>query len=161
MRKRIQKILTVLRQARRERMRRQGKGEAGFSLLEIMIVIALIALFAILVGPAVIDMFTEGQEEAARVQIKQFEQGLKLYYRNCGRYPNTTEGLNALISPTADCKKWKPTIDTDVVPEDPWGNEYLYYSPGVRSNNEYEVISRGQNIDDESDDITSYTRAEG
>ena len=41
--------------------------------------------------------------------------------------------------------------------EDPWGNDFLYYSPGVRSGKEYEIISRGPNEGDE-DDIVSFTK---
>ena len=139
---------------------RKTRDEEGFSLLEIMIVIALIALFAILVGPPVLDMFAQGQGDAALVQIKQLEQSVKLYYRNCGRYPTTAQGLEALITPSTDCKRWRKTLDTDAIPDDPWGNAYLYYSPGVRSQNDFEIISRGSNTDDDSDDVTSFTRPE-
>jgi len=143
-----------------KRLGRRAARKEGFSLMEIMIVIALIALFAVLVGPNVIEMFTSGQEDAARVQIKQVEQALKLYYRNCGRYPSTAQGLNSLISKTSSCKRWKKVLDGDTIPEDPWGSDYLYFSPGVRGDHEYELISKGKDAEDESDDITSFTKGE-
>jgi general secretion pathway protein G len=135
---------------------RRARQESGFSILEIMIVIALIALLAAVVAPNVIGLFSSGQQDVARTEIKMFETGLKLFYRNCGRYPSTAEGLEALVTPVQSCSKWKKVLDADEIKKDPWDRPYRYTSPGVRSGKEYEIVSTGQNAEDESDDITSF-----
>jgi general secretion pathway protein G len=69
---------------------------------------------------------------------------LEFFEIDCGRFPTTTEGLRLLVSPSTNVQNWHgPYLDPPVVPEDPWGNEYVYRFPGVYSTNGFDVYSLG------------------
>ena len=112
------------------------------TLIEIMIVIAILGLLASIVGVAVIGRLQEGRIGAAQTQIKSFESAMQLYNRDCGKYPGTADGLNALISKPANCNRWKPYLTQSSIPLDPWGNPYEYFHPGTHGQ-ELEIISKG------------------
>ena len=87
--------------------------------------------------------------------------GEDLYKLDTGAYPTTEDGLVALIEEPSDADGWNgPYLDAGEVPEDPWGNEYVYRSPGEE--NEYELLSLGSDNstggDGEAADVTSATR---
>jgi len=118
----------------------------GFTLIEIMVVIVILALLAALVGPKLMGRTDDAKITDARVQIKNIETALKLYKLDTGNYPSTEQGLSALIT--------KPTVgvipngfkdggylESKKVPKDPWGNEYLYISPGEHG--DYDLFTYG------------------
>ena len=80
---------------------------------------------------------------AARAQIGVFKAALQLYQLDNGSYPTTRQGLDALVQKphlTPRPKHWKKDLsDTDVVPKDPWGNEYHYEAPGPNGEDFYIV----------------------
>jgi general secretion pathway protein G len=82
----------------------------------------------------------------AKVQIRNLESALKLYKLDNGNYPSTEQGLQALIQkPTSgripNNYKAEGYLESKKVPADPWGNSYVYLSPG--ENGEYDLCSRG------------------
>jgi general secretion pathway protein G len=118
----------------------------GFTLIEIMVVIVILGILASLIVPRIMDRPEEAKLLKARIQIESLETALKLYKLDSGVYPTTEQGLQALVEmPDSGTipKKWREGgyLEKGTVPKDPWGNEFIYLSPGV--NHEYEIISYG------------------
>ena len=130
----------------------------GMTLIEIMIVISILGLLIAIVGVNVIQNLQEGRIGAAGTQIKSFETAMKLYNRDCGKFPSTAEGLNALITRPGNCPRWKPYLDQQVIPVDPWGNPYEYFHPGTHGQ-ELEIISKGPDGNlNTQDDVVSWNQ---
>lgn len=135
--------------------------QAAMTLIEIMIVIAILGLLAAIVGVNVIGSLQEGRIGAAKSQIKSFETGLKLYNKDCGKYPSTAEGLNGLIAKPGNCPRWKPYLEQSTIPLDPWGNPYEYFFPGTHGQ-ELEIISKGPDQAlNTQDDVVSWNQDAG
>jgi general secretion pathway protein G len=141
----------------------QFKNRAGFTLIEIMVVIVILAMLAALVGPRLMGRTDDAKVTDAQVQIKNIETALKLYKLDNGSYPGTDQGLNALITkPTVGVipKNYKDGgyLESKKLPKDPWGNDYLYVSPGEHG--DYDLFSYGSDGakggDGKNSDITSW-----
>ena len=135
----------------------------GFTLIEIMVVIVILALLAALVGPKLMGRTDDAKITDARVQIKNIETALKLYKLDTGSYPATEQGLAALVTiPTVGVipKNYKEGgyLESKKIPKDPWGNDYLYVSPGEHG--DYDLYSYGadgvKGGDGKNADITSW-----
>ncbi len=125
---------------KRRRLRR--KSEGGFTLVEILVVITIIALIMGLVGPRVLNYLTESKVKAARIQIESLGSALDLFFLDTGRFPTSSEGLAALVRRPGSFATWNgPYLKGGIVPVDPWGNPYVYRSPG--QNGPYDIISYG------------------
>ena len=135
---------------------REGAKEEGLTLIEIMIVIAILGLLAAIISVNVIGSLETSRAGVALDQIGQFKTGLRLYNRDCGKYPSTADGLNALVSKPASCPRWKPYLEENVIPVDPWGNAFEYFYPGTHGQ-EMEIVSKGKDGElNTADDITSW-----
>ena len=135
--------------------------EAGFTLVEILVVLAIIGLVMGLVGPRVLNYFSESKVKSAQIQIQAFAGALDLYYLDNGRYPSTSEGLKALVIKPENITSWNgPYLRTGAVPPDPWGTGYIYHSPSQHG--PYEIISLGSDKQEggtgTAADITSWTK---
>lgn len=118
------------------------RGSPGFTLIEMLVVLVIIGLIMGLVGPRVLNYLTDARIKAARLQIEALSNALDLYYLDTGRYPASNEGLSALVKRPGNVNTWNgPYIKGDIVPLDPWGNPYVYRSPGDRA--PYEIVSLG------------------
>ena len=105
-------------------------------------VLTIIALVLGLVGPRVLNYLGESRTKTAKLQIESFGSALDLFFLDTGRYPNSSEGLNALVQRPAGVEIWNgPYIKGNRVPPDPWGNPYQYRSPLERA--PYEIVSYG------------------
>ena len=154
-------ILQLTRVFWRTRPRRQRDGERGFTLIEILVVITIIGLIMALVGPRVLNYLSDSKVKAAKIQIESFKSALDLFYLDTGRYPSTSEGLNALVQTTTAVPAWNgPYLKGGNVPADPWGHGYVYRAPGEHGS--YDIVSLGsdgqQGGDGNAADITSWTR---
>ena len=68
------------------------------------------------------------------MQIESFSATLDLFFLDNGRYPTTSEGLDALIKKPGGADKWSgPYMPQTSVPVDPWGNAYEYKAPGNKA----------------------------
>ncbi|MDR1662530.1 MAG: type II secretion system major pseudopilin GspG [Azoarcus sp.] len=104
---------------------------AGFTLLELLVVLAILALLGGLVGPKVMNQLSGAKTKTAGVQIKGLENAAQMFKLDVGRYPSTAEGLGALAVRPATATGWNgPYLEKNALPKDPWGNDYLYESPG-------------------------------
>ena len=135
----------------------------GFTLIEIMVVIVILALLAALVGPKLMGRTDDAKITDARVQIKNIETALKLYKLDNGNFPSTEQGLSALVTiPTVGVIPKSYTnegyLESKKVPKDPWGNDYLYVSPGEHG--DYDLFSYGADSakggEGKNADITSW-----
>ena len=112
-----------------------------------MAVIIIIGILAAIVAPRFLGGVEEGKITAAKVQIRNFEAALKMFKLKHGFYPSTEQGLEALVSAptTGRIPENYPRngyLEGSRVPDDPWGNQYLYESPGSRGY-DYEIVSLG------------------
>jgi general secretion pathway protein G len=127
---------------RHGKAKRRRDGEAGFTLVEILVVITIIGLIMAIVGPRVLNYLGESKVKAARIQIESLGSALDLYYLDMGRYPNSNDGLAALVQRPGNAEEWNgPYLKGGVVPNDPWGHAYVYRSPVEHA--PYEIVSYG------------------
>jgi general secretion pathway protein G len=121
---------------------RRRDGEAGFTLIEMLVVITIIAMIMALVAPRVLNYLGESKIKAAKIQIESLGSALDLYYLDEGHYPTSSEGLVALVQRPENSPTWNgPYLKGGFVPNDPWGNPYVYRSPGEHG--PYDIISYG------------------
>ncbi len=116
----------------------------GFTLIEIMVVIVILGILAALVVPKVMSRPDEARIVAAKQDIASLMQALKLYRLDNLAYPSTEQGLTALVLKPAAAPippNWKTGGYVERLPKDPWGNDYRYLNPGLRS--EIDVFSYG------------------
>ena len=102
----------------------------GFTLLELLVVMVIIGLLASYVGPRYFSQVGKSEVKAARAQIDGLEKALDQYRLDVGHYPSTQQGLTALVSKPGDEPRWDGPYLKKGVPADPWGNPYIYKSPG-------------------------------
>ena len=114
----------------------------GFTLIELMVVLAIIGVLAALIVPNVLGRADDARVTAARTDVGNLMQALKLYKLDNQRYPSSAQGLQALvIKPVTEPVpgNWKPYLEK--LPADPWGRAYLYMNPGLKA--EVDVLSFG------------------
>lgn len=120
------------------------KRQTGFTLLEIMVVVVIIGLLATLVLPRVLGRQEQAQIQKAKADVQALSSALKLYKLDNFAFPSTQQGLDALLtrpSGNPPANNWKQGGYIDRLPKDPWGNDYLYLSPGRHG--EFDVWSYG------------------
>jgi general secretion pathway protein G len=97
---------------------------------------------AALIVPNMLDRAEDARVTAARTDVNNLMQALKLYKLDNLRYPSNEQGLQALVSkPTVGTipPNWRPYLDK--LPSDPWAHPYQYANPGL--NGEIDVYSFG------------------
>lgn len=118
--------------------------QRGFTLIEILVVVSILAILGALVVPKIMDRPNDARVVAAKQDITAIIAALKLYKLDNGRYPSTEQGLKSLVEkPAGDPvpANWKTGGYLEKMPKDPWGHEYLYLNPGIRS--DIDVMSYG------------------
>ena len=116
-------------------------------------------MLAGIVGPQVMKHMGESKTKAAKVQIEDLAATLDMYKLDVGSYPNTEEGLKALIEAPNSAKRWNgPYLRKSKIPLDPWQQEYQYVSPGEHG--KFDLFTLGADLkqggDGEDQDIVSW-----
>ena len=135
----------------------------GFTLLEIIVVVFILSLLAAIVAPRIIGRTDDARIAQAKVQIRNFETGLKLFKMDNGFYPDTQQGLDALVEKPGTGQipqKYREGgyLEQKKIPLDPWNNPYIYVSPGLHG--DYDLASYGadgkEGGEGKNADITSW-----
>ena len=116
--------------------------QAGFTLIELMVVLLIIGVLAALIVPNVLDRADDARVTAAKTDVTNLMQALKLYRLDNQRYPTAEQGLQALLTKPTTApvpNNWKNYLDQ--LPKDPWGTPYVYLNPGIKG--EVDVMSYG------------------
>jgi general secretion pathway protein G len=118
----------------------------GFTLIELLVVILILGLLIGVVGPRLIGRTDDAKVSTAKIQIEGLSSALKMYKLDNGSYPSTEQGLEALVTPPQSgdaAKNWKKGgyLEKGKIPKDPWGNDYVYLSPGAHG--DFDLMSYG------------------
>jgi general secretion pathway protein G len=120
------------------------RSEKGFTLIEIMVVVVILGILAALVVPRFLDEPDKAKRTKAITDIRGIEQALNMFKLENGFYPTTDQGLQALVTKPQTGRiptRYKEGGYLRRVPQDPWGNPFVYLSPGLHG--EFDIISYG------------------
>jgi general secretion pathway protein G len=133
----------------------------GFTLVEIILVVIIIGVIAAMVMPNLQGQSSKAKRTAARVDIEtNIAAALDIYEVENGMYPSTSQGLKALLvkpSSSPAPNNWDgPYLKKKRMPVDPWGNPYVYISPGIQNKESYDLSSHGPDGVESDDDIVNW-----
>lgn len=118
--------------------------QRGFTLIEIMVVVVILGILAGIVVPRLLDEPEKARRTQAQVQIKSIEEALAMFKLDNGFFPSTEQGLKALTSKPSTGRvpnNYRENGYIKKIPLDPWGNQYVYLSPGIHD--DYDITSFG------------------
>ncbi|OQA64605.1 MAG: Type II secretion system protein G precursor [Spirochaetes bacterium ADurb.Bin269] len=121
--------------------------DPGYSFLETLIVLAITIIMSAGVGIPALRHIERARRASARTGIETFRLALDSYYIDCGMYPETMQGLSALVEkpvihPVPE--HWNGPYLTRPPGKDPWGTEWQYTKPGSNGY-PFEILSYGKN----------------
>ncbi|MFT5040806.1 MAG: general secretion pathway protein G, partial [Hyphomicrobiaceae bacterium] len=127
-----------------------------FTLIELLVVMVILGLLASLVAPNIFGAAEKAKVQSTRVQISSLSTSLDAFALDNGRYPNSSEGLEALVSAPSGLKRWDGPY-MKKLPSDGWQNAFVYSPPTGGS--DYTIKSLGSDGVDGGDgkagDITN------
>jgi len=146
-------MASICKHRRISGIRRSGS-ETGFTLIEVMVVVVILGILAAMIVPKIMGKPDEARKATAKSDIRTIEQALEMYRLQNFTYPDTEQGLEALVTKPETAKNWQKGGYLKRVPKDPWGNDYKYLSPGVRS--EIDIYTTGPDAQNQDDDIGNW-----
>ncbi|MCY3626456.1 MAG: type II secretion system major pseudopilin GspG [Gammaproteobacteria bacterium] len=140
--------------------KRQNKNR-GFTLLEMLVVVLIIGLIVSVVVYNVAREPDKARAKTTRIQIESFDTALQAYKLDNGHYPSTEQGLEALVEKPSgfpEPKHWGPDpyINKTKIPQDKWGNDYIYSNDGRN----YLIISYGADGEQGGEDVAADIRSD-
>ena len=120
------------------------RSQQGFTLVELLLVLVILGILASIVLPKFTNRTQQAKIAATQTQIATFKTALDAYEVDNGNYPRGKNGLLDLIQQPRDVQNWRgPYIQSDAIPKDPWGNDYIYDCPGRHNPSGYDISSLG------------------
>lgn len=127
---------------RRSRALRRRREQAGYTLLELLVVMGILAVLTAIATPQVMGYFSKAKVESVQLQVQNINTALEMYYMENGSYPNSDDGLRALVEAPSDAPRWGgPYLKQTQALVDPWGQAYQYIYPNETG--QYTVYSLG------------------
>lgn len=118
--------------------------EMAFTLVELLVVILIISMLAAFVAPRMFKGLGKAKKDIGRAKMAIIEDALARFYIDCGRYPDDSEGLEALVvAPAGTEEKWNGPYLKRSELLDPWDNPYVYVAEGVVNPGSFDLISYG------------------
>lgn len=125
---------------------------SGFTLVELLLVLVIISALAAVVVPKFARRSEQARITAAQADISNLGTLIDAFEVDAGRYPTTEEGLSALVEQPADVTDWYGPYMERGVPNDPWGNPYIYQCPGEHNTGSFDLYSYGPDRQEGGDD---------
>jgi general secretion pathway protein G len=140
-------------------MKTKRSSRRGFTLIELLLVLVILAVLAAVVIPKLTGRVDDSRRRATIAEISNLKTALESFEIDNGRYPTTSEGLQALVEAPAGMATWTRKY-VDEVPTDKWGRAYLYQGPDTVGEDEgYNIISFGTDGEQGTpDDLDKYTK---
>lgn len=123
-----------------------ARQSSGFTLIELMIVVVILGLLATIIMPKILGRPEQARRVKAKADIRSIQSALALFKTDTGRFPTTSQGLQALVTDPG-VKNYCRDGYLERFPTDPWGNRYIYISPGLHSR-DYDLESYGKDGED-------------
>jgi len=119
----------------------QKRVKKAFTLLELLVVILILGLLAAFVVPNIVGAGDKAKRDLVCTQMSSIANALDMFQMDNGTYPDTEEGLKALVS-NPDSDKYpayssKPYMKR--VPKDSWGQPIQY----IKNGNDFDLVSFG------------------
>jgi general secretion pathway protein G len=131
---------------------------SAFTLIELLLVMVIIIILASIVVPKMSGYSERARKSKATAEIDAFKTSLAAFETDTGRFPTTEEGLNALVHAPNGVQNFKAGGYMDEIPPDPWGNAYIYRSPGIHHPDTFDVFTAGPDgHEGGGDDIGNWT----
>lgn len=130
----------------------------GFTLIELLLVLVILGILAAVVVPKFSGRTEQARVAAAQAQVSTFGTALDAYEVDNGSYPKGKDGLLLLVEQPRDAQAtWKGPYLKGQIPNDPWGQPYIYECPGRQNPTSYDLSSAGPDgRDGNEDDITNW-----
>jgi general secretion pathway protein G len=148
---------------RNQSIRNQSRGYSAeaFTLIELLLVLVILGVLAAIVVPKFAGRTEQARNTAAKTQISNFETALDAFEVDNGYYPKGKNGLNDLVVQPKDAPNWRgPYLKQESIPNDPWGQAYIYDCPGKHNASTYDIMSMGPDGRvGGDDDITSWDQS--
>ena len=107
------------------------KRSAGQEILIAFAIFAVVTLIgAALLIPNVIQRTGQAKVEKTKADLSMLREAIDQFHMDCKRYPTTQEGFGALLKAPKGLKLWKGPYMRVPMFADPWGNAYVYQTPG-------------------------------
>ncbi|HZL43394.1 MAG TPA: type II secretion system major pseudopilin GspG [Verrucomicrobiae bacterium] len=118
---------------------------SAFTLVELLLVLVILGTLAAIVLPKFTGTTQRSRITAAQTQISAFKTALNTFELDMGYYPKGSAGMMELIQqPRNNTQNWHgPYLESDSIPKDPWGNEYVYTCPGKHNPTSFDIQSAG------------------
>lgn len=127
----IAKYFHSVRRQINTQVSRKMNNQKGMTLIEIMIVLVIVGGMAAILGSQIFSRFKTAKVRQAKLQMSEVTKALDVFYADCNSYPDSSQGLNALVTAPANCKNWgpEPYVKPSLL-KDPWGSDFIYENEG-------------------------------
>jgi general secretion pathway protein G len=132
----------------------ESKVRGGFTLIEVLLVVVIIGILAAVAIPRLGGRVKQAQIAAAQADVNNIGMALRLYEVDNGAYPQGS--LQALVTSPGSAPNWRGPYLEKGVPNDPWGNAYIYTCPGSHNPNGYDLYSMGPDGAASGDDVCNW-----